>query len=55
MSKIVQSSLVALLMICGAFSQIENVQFKDLKGKSWDLYNILDEGKFVYIYFTWNG
>jgi hypothetical protein len=30
--------------------QINNVKFTDMKGKSWDLYTILGEGKYVVIH-----
>ncbi len=37
------------------FSQIENVKFTDLKGRSYDLHQLLESGKYVYVYMTFNG
>lgn len=37
------------------FAQIDNVQFQDMEGNSYDLYELLDAGKYVLCHFTFNG
>ncbi len=32
------------------FSQIDNVQFTDLKGKSYDLYDLFSKGKYIVVH-----
>ncbi len=36
------------------FSQINNIQFKDMEGAEYDLYELLDAGKHVYIEMIFN-
>ena len=39
--------LICLTLL--GFAQIDNVQFKDLDGNSYDLYELLESGKYVYV------
>ena len=55
MTKLIRSSLAIIILAMVGFAQIDNVQFTDLQGRSFDLYEELDKGRYIYIYFTWNG
>ena len=50
--------LTALFFMCFALSGlaqiIENVQFKDMAGKEYDLYQVLGTGKHVYVEMIFN-
>lgn len=53
-------STIFLIFFCGLQSftlaqEIQNIQFKDMKGKSYDLYNLLEQGKYVYVEMMFNG
>jgi len=53
--KHIQVSLLAicLFLSAGYAQQIQNIQFKDMKGKSYNLYTALGEGKSVLVHSTW--
>ncbi len=36
------------------FGAIQNIQFKDMKGNSYDLYNLLGQGKYVFVEMMFN-
>jgi len=36
-------------------SMTQNVQFTDMNGKAYDLFTVLDEGKYVYLELVDNG
>ncbi len=50
-------NIVVLLLVAAisGFSQIANVQFKDMKGNSYDLYALLGQGKHVLVHFSDDG
>jgi len=49
------SFFIVVSFLSFGFSQtISNVQFKDMKGKSYDLYTVLGEEKYVYFLTEWD-
>ena len=48
-----------LFVICftltGTAQIIENIQFTDMEGKNYDLYEVLGSGKHVYVEMVYNG
>jgi len=40
--------IIVAVIIASSAQTVKNVQFKDLNGKSYDLYQLLNEGKYVY-------
>ena len=49
MNRIIKVSYIVGIVILACMAQtVKNVQFEDLKGKKYDLYQLLDEGKYVY-------
>jgi len=48
------ATIVMCLTLIGSAQTISNVQFTDMKGKSYDLYQILGEGKSVLCHFSFN-
>lgn len=61
MNTIFKTSLVIISLIATISSQVigsgtisNNVQFKDLDGNSYDLYDLLDGNKFVVLHMTYN-
>ena len=42
------SCIIGIVMLACMAQTVKNVQFSDLNGKSYDLYELLDEGKYVY-------
>lgn len=56
MSRLVTGVLAVGLFLSFGFGQtIPNIQFKDMNGKSYDLYTLLGEGKYVYFMTTFEG
>ena len=50
------SALIMCLSLLGFSQTLEyNVQFKDTDGREYDLYELLDEGKFVFCHFMETG
>ncbi len=47
-------TLAILFQITATFAQIDNVQFKELKGKQYDLYQLLSKGKHVIVHTQFN-
>lgn len=47
------SAFLMCLTLLG-FSQIDNVQFETMNGKSYDLHELLGEGKSVYLQMMFN-
>lgn len=45
----------AFLALSASSQTIDNIQFKDMDGKSYDLYELLNEGKHVFLEMIWNG
>jgi len=46
-----------ILGICATFSlaaDVQNIQFKDMKGNSYDLYEVLARGTYVYVEMIFN-
>ncbi len=54
MKKLIVFTILIFSIFTNA-SEVENVQFSDLEGNSYDLYEILDRGTYVYIYIVSNG
>lgn len=54
MKVLIKLSLFLLSLTLLNFSQIDNVQFTDMDGKSYDLYDLLGSGKHVLCHFTFN-
>lgn len=49
--------IVLLLIMCSALfarEKIDNIQFKDLDGNSYDLYQLLGKGHYVFIHMQFN-
>ena len=42
------SCFIFAAIVMGNAQLVKNVQFEDLQGKKYDLYQLLDEGKYVY-------
>lgn len=56
MNRLILYALFLLVSLNSIHSQpIENVQFKDLSGKSYDLHRVLESGKHVFCHFTRSG
>ncbi len=53
MGPILKLAALLVCLVCAGFSQTlkYNVQFKDTDGREYDLYDLLDEGKFVFCHF----
>ena len=51
------SKAMGLLGMCAVLgsAQVQNVQFKDMAGNSYDLYSVLNSGKYVYVEMMFNG
>lgn len=53
-------TLLKMLLLIGTITTImsaqiiENVQFKDIKGKSYDLFDLLDRGTYVVVHTQYN-
>ncbi len=55
MKNITQGLMILLFSGAICFSQrINNVQFTDMNGKSYDLYEVLESGKHVLCHFSFN-
>ena len=54
MNNLIKLSVFLLGITFLGFSQIDNIQFKDMDGKSFDLYELLDEGKHVFVEMIFN-
>lgn len=56
MNHLIKLSAFLLCLTFIGFAQIiDNVQFKDMDGKSYDLYNLLEYDKYVFLEMIWNG
>ena len=56
MNRVLKASAIIMCFTLLGFSQtIDNVQFTDMNGKSYDLYQVLESGKHVLCHFTFNG
>ena len=49
------AALIACLALLGFAQDFPNIQFDDMKGNSYDLYELLGEGKHVYFMTVFNG
>lgn len=49
MNPLLKASTFLICFTLLGFAQIDNVQFKDLDGNSYDLYELLESGKYVYV------
>jgi hypothetical protein len=55
MKRILPVFFTMIVGLCfSASAQITNVKFTDLKGKSYDLYALLSEGKYVLVHCMFN-
>jgi hypothetical protein len=54
MKLLIKLSVFVLFISLSSFSQIDNVQFTDMEGNSYDLYQLLESGKHVLCHFTFN-
>jgi hypothetical protein len=45
-------AIASFIFLCSA---LQNVQFKDLKGNSYDLFQLLNSGKYVYFMGGYHG
>jgi len=41
--------IICLYAMSGFAAKISNIQFSDMSGKSYNLYSLLSQGKFVYL------
>jgi hypothetical protein len=55
MNRFLKTSAIIICFTLMGFTQIDNVQFKDMDGNSYDLYELLAEGKHVYVMMSFNG
>lgn len=62
MKRILQMVTVVLTLITFGFSAVpdsgtvsSNFQFKDLDGNEYDLFELLDAGKYIFMHSTFNG
>ncbi len=55
MNHVIKTTAFIMCLVLSVFTQIDNVQFKDLEGNSYDLYELLGEGKHVFIMMSFNG
>ena len=49
MNRLLKISAIIMCLTLLGFTQVDNVQFKDLDGNSYDLYELLESGKYVYV------
>ena len=47
--------ILAFVTLTFSESMTQNVQFTDMNGKAYDLFAVLDEGKYVYLELVDNG
>ncbi len=56
MNNLIRGALAGLVFVGICFSQtIPDIQFKDMTGKSYGTYSLLEEGKHIYILTAFNG
>lgn len=55
MNRFIKQIACVLAFTLLGYAQIKNVTFKDLEGKSWDLYAELAKGKSVLVHATGSG
>jgi hypothetical protein len=55
MNNLVKSAIFLMCFSFLCFAQIDDVQFTDMGGNSYDLHEILNNGKHVLCHFTFNG
>ncbi len=55
MNQLIKLSAFLMSLTLLSFSQISNVQFETMDGDEYDLYELLEEGKSVYLQMMFNG